>query len=224
MARTLPHHRHLLEISGGGIIASPPPTTGTRPGGGPYGSEATFDTNMVIILAALLCALICALGLNSIVRCVLRCTGRLVVSNHEPSDRSEAVGSRVTVGCRGLKRSTLRQIPVSIYEKSPSGKGNNINDVISTDCIICLGEFMDGDKIRVLPKCKHGFHVRCIDVWLLSHSSCPTCRQSVSDWADLGGGNGRDSSQDDNVNVNGNVNTRRQGPSEVVITIPGEAN
>lgn len=191
MARTVPH-RLLLEDTGGGIIAPPlpPPTTDASPHGGPYGSEATFDTNMVIILAALLCALICALGLNSIVRCTLRCTGRLVVSNHEPANRSEAGGSLMTVGCQGLKRSTLRQIPISIYEKSLSGKGSDVNNVISTDCIICLGEFTDGEKIRVLPKCKHGFHVGCIDIWLLSHSSCPTCRQSVADWADLNGGNG----------------------------------
>lgn len=218
MARTL-SHGHPLEDTGGAIIAPPPPPT--TDGGRPCGSEATFDTNMVIILAALLCALICALGLNSIVRCTLRCTGRLVVSNHEPSDGSEAGGSRVTVGsCHGLKRSTLRQIPISIYEKSPSeGKGSDVTNVISTDCIICLGEFTDGEKIRVLPKCKHGFHVGCIDIWLLSHSSCPTCRQSVSDSSV---GNGRGASQNEIESVNGDTD-QRQGPTEVAVTVPGEA-
>jgi len=29
----------------------------------------------------------------------------------------------------------------------------------------------------VLPQCGHGFHVSCIDTWLGSHSSCPSCRQ-----------------------------------------------
>lgn len=144
-----------------------------------------------------------------------------MVSNREPPDRSEAgAGSRMTVGSRqGLKRSTLRQIPISIYEKSPSGKGSDVNNVISTDCIICLGEFIDGEKIRVLPKCKHGFHVGCIDIWLLSHPSCPTCRQSVSD---SGGGNGRGSSRNEIENVNENTD-QRQGPTEVAITIPAQA-
>ncbi|QHO06972.1 hypothetical protein HN873_047753 [Arachis hypogaea] len=46
----------------------------------------------------------------------------------------------------------------------------------SPSCAICLADFSDGDKIRFLPKCNHRFHVACIDKWLLSHSSCPTCR------------------------------------------------
>ncbi|WMV33728.1 hypothetical protein MTR67_027113 [Solanum verrucosum] len=71
----------------------------------------------------------------------------------------------------GLKKSTLRQLPLSVY-----GSGVNIP---ATDCPICLGEFVDGEKVRVLPKCHHGFHVKCIDIWLALHSSCPTCRQSL---------------------------------------------
>jgi hypothetical protein len=50
-------------------------------------------------------------------------------------------------------------------------------------CAICLGEFADGETVRVLPRCAHGFHVRCVDTWLLSHDSCPTCRGSVLDGA-----------------------------------------
>lgn len=131
-------------------------------GGGAYGGEASFDTNMVIILAALLCALICALGLNSIVRCALRC-GRGLAP--ESADRSSAA--------RGLKKSALRRIPVAAYGPGAAAVG--------TDCAICLGEFESGERVRVLPLCNHGFHVRCIDPWLASHSSCPTCRRSLLD-------------------------------------------
>ncbi|KAK4348675.1 hypothetical protein RND71_031430 [Anisodus tanguticus] len=128
-----------------------------------YSKEASFDTNMIIILAALLCALICALGLNSIVRCALRCSRRFSF---------ESVDARVErLAAMGLKKSTLRRIPVAVY-------GSGIH-ILATDCPICLGDFMDGEKVRVLPKCHHGFHVRCIDIWLASHSSCPTCRQSL---------------------------------------------
>ncbi|KAJ4704257.1 RING-H2 finger protein [Melia azedarach] len=65
------HHRRLLDTE----MTVPPPASGNRTHDA-YVNEANFDTNMVIILAALLCALICALGLNSIVRCALRCSHR----------------------------------------------------------------------------------------------------------------------------------------------------
>ncbi|KAK4351238.1 hypothetical protein RND71_030551 [Anisodus tanguticus] len=140
----------------------PPSSTVSKPHHG-YSNEANFDTNMVIILAALLCALICALGLNSIVRCALRCSRRFSFESEN------ATAARLAA--TGLKKSTLRQLPVTVY-----GSGVNIP---ATDCPICLGEFMDGEKVRVLPRCHHGFHVKCIDIWLALHSSCPTCRQSL---------------------------------------------
>ncbi|XP_068634266.1 RING-H2 finger protein ATL74-like [Aristolochia californica] len=155
----LHHHRLLL-----GIEPAPIHTNKTREG---YSNEANFDTNMVIILAALLCALICVLGLNSIVRCALRCGRRMAF---ETPDEAAA-----RLAATGLKKRALRQIPVTVYGSGVSAPGS------PADCPICLGEFMDGEKVRVLPKCKHEFHVRCIDTWLTSHSSCPTCRSSLLD-------------------------------------------
>ncbi|KAH7672515.1 Zinc finger RING/FYVE/PHD-type protein [Dioscorea alata] len=153
-------------------ILEPPPVTPSHGGAPGGGAEAGFDTNMVIILAALLCALICALGLNSIVRCVLRCGGRTVEESPE-----EAAGR---LAGTGLKKRMIRRLPVSMY-----GAGGGIR---STECPICLGEFADGEKVRVLPKCNHGFHIRCIDTWLVAHSSCPTCRNSLLDRPETAGG------------------------------------
>ncbi|KAM7252612.1 hypothetical protein ACFE04_008121 [Oxalis oulophora] len=47
------------------------------------------------------------------------------------------------------------------------------------DCAVCLCEFEPDDKLRLLPKCSHAFHMECIDTWLLSHSTCPLCRASL---------------------------------------------
>lgn len=33
--------------------------------------------------------------------------------------------------------------------------------------------------LRLLPKCKHAFHLECVDTWLGSHSTCPLCRNRV---------------------------------------------
>ncbi|WOK96713.1 RING-H2 finger protein ATL74-like [Canna indica] len=144
--------------------------------GGGGGGNANFDTNMVIILAALICALIFALGLNSIVRCALRCGRRLAFETPEEA--------ATRLAATGLKKRALRRIPVAVY-----GAGA---DIPATDCPICLGEFADGEKVRVLPKCHHGFHVRCIDKWLASHSSCPTCRRSLLDHGGAPEGVGRE--------------------------------
>ncbi|GMH28692.1 hypothetical protein Nepgr_030535 [Nepenthes gracilis] len=127
-------------------------------------TEANFDTNMVIILAALLCALICALVLNSFVRCALRCGRRLSAETPEQA--------ALRLSATGLRKSALRQIPVLEY-------GSSKVSIPSTDCPICLVDFVDGEKVRVLPTCNHVFHVKCIDTWLVSRSSCPNCRLSL---------------------------------------------
>jgi E3 ubiquitin-protein ligase EL5 len=49
------------------------------------------------------------------------------------------------------------------------------------DCAVCIAELVAGERSRVLPRCGHGFHVECVDVWLRSHSTCPLCRCAVVD-------------------------------------------
>ncbi|CAM9641802.1 unnamed protein product [Chrysoparadoxa australica] len=45
------------------------------------------------------------------------------------------------------------------------------------ECSICLARYKVGQKVRLLPACKHTFHARCIDRWLAgSHSNCPLCK------------------------------------------------
>ncbi|KAF0922058.1 hypothetical protein E2562_024009 [Oryza meyeriana var. granulata] len=138
-------------------------------GGGGGGSDASFDTNMVIILAALLFALLFALGLNSLARFIIRWARRA-------SARGDG-GEEEGAGAGGLKKRALRSIPVEVYGSAGGGGGGG--PAAAEVCAICLGEFADGEKVRVLPRCGHGFHVRCVDTWLVSHDSCPTCRGSV---------------------------------------------
>ncbi|KAI3461726.1 hypothetical protein Pfo_018389 [Paulownia fortunei] len=139
-----------------------PPTYGNKTNG-TYNGDTNFDGNMVIILAALLCALICALGLNSIVRCALRCTGTFAY------DTADEVAARLA--STSLKKEALSQIPVVVYKSGLHFP--------ATDCPICLGEFIEGEDVWIFPRCNHGFHVKCIDRWLVLHSSCPTCRQPL---------------------------------------------
>ncbi|KAK2438768.1 RING-H2 finger protein ATL78 [Trifolium repens] len=129
-----------------------------------------FDANVVMILGVLLCALICSLALNSIIRCALRF---LNVAINNDSSSSSSSNSSPQLANKGIKKKALKTFPTVSYStelKLPS---------LDTECVICLSEFTKGEKVRILPKCNHGFHVRCIDKWLKAHSSCPKCRQCL---------------------------------------------
>uniref|UniRef100_A0A8D2H7C9 RING-type E3 ubiquitin transferase n=1 Tax=Urocitellus parryii TaxID=9999 RepID=A0A8D2H7C9_UROPR len=47
-------------------------------------------------------------------------------------------------------------------------------------CSICLTEFRESNKIRILP-CSHEYHIHCIDRWLAENSTCPVCRRELTD-------------------------------------------
>ncbi|KAJ1433541.1 Zinc finger, RING-type [Sesbania bispinosa] len=72
----------------------------------------------------------------------------------------------------GVDQSFIDTLPVFFY-KAIIGLKNPF------DCAVCLCEFEPEDKLRLLPKCSHAFHMECIDTWLLSHSTCPLCRASL---------------------------------------------
>lgn len=72
----------------------------------------------------------------------------------------------------GLDEAIIKSLNVCKYKKSDGF-------VNETECSVCLGEFENDDKLRLLPKCSHAFHVHCIDTWLHSHATCPLCRCTV---------------------------------------------
>lgn len=122
------------------------------------------ESNFVVIFAALLCALVCVIGLIVVARCAwLR---RRSIGNGIPNTHPSAN--------KGIKKKVVEALPKFAYD---SGKQDTGGKLSTGDCAICLTEYVNGDEIRVLPQCGHGFHVDCIDKWLGSHSSCPSCRQ-----------------------------------------------
>ncbi|KAG6518956.1 RING-H2 finger protein ATL74-like [Zingiber officinale] len=164
-----PHPRELSVAPTRSSTAAVPAES--RGGGG----DAALDYDVVVILAAMICALVCALGLNSMLQCVVRCTRRAL------ADPAAWITQRRLNA--GLKREDVVALPVDTYAAATSGGSPSSPSASATPqpgCAICLSDFADGDKIRVLPICGHRFHVSCIDTWLLSHCSCPTCRRRLS--------------------------------------------
>lgn len=72
----------------------------------------------------------------------------------------------------GLDYSIINSCPKFPFCKS--------KDLGSGDCMcsICLCDYKDGEMVRMMPDCRHFFHVSCIDAWLRLNASCPVCRTS----------------------------------------------
>ncbi|KAH6834690.1 RING/U-box superfamily protein [Perilla frutescens var. hirtella] len=140
----------------GGVNSPPPHSRGSSP------TIEDINSDFVVILTALLCALICVLGLVAVARCswIRRITGG-------DSSSPPATASNI----KGLKKKALKSLPKLTYSE------DDVEAAKLHDCAICLADFAAGEEIRVLPQCGHGFHVACVDTWLASHASCPSCRR-----------------------------------------------
>jgi len=101
-----------------------------------------------------------------------------------------------------LSRSALKKLPIKKFKK---GEGPET-------CAICLEDFVESEKLRELP-CKHAFHSRCIDPWLLKNKkSCPLCKRKV------GPSNGSDSDSDTERQTTTNSVASTSRDSEPLLT------
>nr|GEX20401.1 RING-H2 finger protein ATL43 [Tanacetum cinerariifolium] len=72
----------------------------------------------------------------------------------------------------GIDRTIIESLPVFRFG-SLTGQKDGL------ECAVCLSRFDQSEVLRLLPKCKHAFHVECVDTWLDAHSTCPLCRYRV---------------------------------------------
>ncbi|XXG50583.1 hypothetical protein AAC387_Pa02g4568 [Persea americana] len=78
----------------------------------------------------------------------------------------------VVVITGGLDRPTIDSYPKFLF----SGAGGRSE----ATCPICLSDYRPSDALRLIPDCRHCFHVACIDEWLRVSATCPLCRTSPS--------------------------------------------
>ncbi|PIN21472.1 hypothetical protein CDL12_05817 [Handroanthus impetiginosus] len=69
----------------------------------------------------------------------------------------------------GIQPNVLEKIPIFTFSVVK-------RKIDQDECVVCLGELEDEDKVRLLPLCKHAFHVKCIDQWFQRNANCPICR------------------------------------------------
>ncbi|CAD6252226.1 unnamed protein product [Miscanthus lutarioriparius] len=134
---------------------------------GPYSGAGDFASNMAVILAALALGL----ALNAAVRYLLRRRRRrgAAARNHEEGNRSGG----------GVLDEDPEKPPVELEAPPPpppalvySAAATKLAGA-AAECAICLAEFADGDAVRVMPACRHGFHARCIERWLAGAAARP---------------------------------------------------
>jgi Ring finger domain len=110
------------------------------------------------------------------------------------SDNNSNLNERPALDLDDIERDILQQtnrptllLKTRIYTgtEETSVKGLNehrsVDDVTNENehasCTICFGYLEDGDRIGVLPRCKHIFHVDCLKGWLKRRNVCPLCLQ-----------------------------------------------
>ncbi|KAF0887514.1 hypothetical protein E2562_002243 [Oryza meyeriana var. granulata] len=138
----------------------------------------------VPLLVALLFVLVCFVAVCLYLRWACHRYGRDMTpmpttssgSSSSHAAAAHAPDSASSVAC--LDAATIASLPVALYHwpvASAAGDG----DGGAAQCPICLGEFEEGEKVKTLPPCGHGFHPECVDAWLRSRPSCPLCRSSL---------------------------------------------
>jgi len=71
---------------------------------------------------------------------------------------------------KGLTSQQIDFLPVTKYKKQLYSE--------NYQCIICMEEFEEKEKVKLLP-CGHIFHINCIKQWLLKQKSCPFCKSEI---------------------------------------------
>ncbi|CAL5204600.1 unnamed protein product [Lathyrus oleraceus] len=164
--------QHFLTL----VIAFTQNNTETSPPPSPVPDEATTNSQPQRIkpsVAILVCVFTVLFSLTSVLLLYVKHvnyianTGEIV--NIENGGASYFNGGRKN---SGIDRSVVESLPIFRFG-SLTGQKDGL------DCAVCLCKFESSQVLRLLPKCKHAFHVECVDTWLDAHSTCPLCRSRV---------------------------------------------
>jgi len=136
----------------------------------------------VPVLVALLGVLVCFVAVCLYLRWTChRYNGRLIAAT------APLAAATACFPVAGLDDAAIAGLAVTLYRQRGGGGGTGAGASASAAddaaqqqcCSICLGEFQEGDKVKALPRCGHGFHPECVDAWLRARASCPLCRDTL---------------------------------------------
>ena len=169
-----------------------------EPGQGGYDNDVAdqdmrISTTMIVLLAAVVAVFFFILASIIYLR---HCTGYSYPRAPRPDDsRGSGPGAGFSsfIARRQQRRAATRGLAAEVVEAFPTmryaeAKALRVGKKAAPplECAVCLSEFEDEDRLRLLPKCSHAFHPDCIGEWLASHVTCPVCRRNLDPSKDGG--------------------------------------
>ena len=154
------------------ISISPPPEVAGEPPPPPVGYSSSFKPGIAVIVGVLT-------TLFSITFLLLlyakHCKGGEGNGSAQAGYYHYRSGGFPVAGRKnsGIDPLVIESLPVFRFGSLMGGQKDGL------ECAVCLNRFEPAEVLRLLPKCKHAFHVECVDTWLDSHSTCPLCRFRV---------------------------------------------
>lgn len=164
------------------LLASPPSSSSL-----PYNSDYQKESSSGNKISPAILFVIVILAVVFFISGVLQLLSRFVLKHRSSSSVSESSRYPEMSGSdafqrqlqqlfhlhdSGLDQAFIDALPVFLYKEIMGLKE-------PFDCAVCLCEFSEQDKLRLLPMCSHAFHIDCIETWLLSNSTCPLCRGNL---------------------------------------------
>ncbi|KAJ6805667.1 RING-H2 finger protein ATL56-like [Iris pallida] len=131
----------------------------------------------IMALAVVISVVLLILGMGVLV--LIRASTVGVFSWGDSGRRDSDPGN---AGSNGLSPDDLEKLPCYDYAVKDSKEDSSV------ECAVCLETFRDSQRCRLLPACKHSFHVECVDSWLLKASICPLCRTICAEQSGSGPG------------------------------------
>uniref|UniRef100_A0ACD5U1G9 Uncharacterized protein n=1 Tax=Avena sativa TaxID=4498 RepID=A0ACD5U1G9_AVESA len=97
-----------------------------------------------------------------------------VAEDDSPGSSSRGAGGAPGASPVGLDPAVIASYPKAPFSRAAAAAAGSTE----TSCSICLCEYRDGEMQRLMPECRHRFHLMCLDAWLRRSASCPVCRSS----------------------------------------------
>lgn len=108
----------------------------------------------------------------------------IIIKRCNRNNNNQPQPTRANLGNRSFENQQRNLLSSFKYRKQVVTKEEEEKGYDEYECSVCLSVYEEGDDVRMLPRCKHNFHVLCIDMWLYSHFDCPICRTPVGSFCD----------------------------------------